>query len=210
MLVNAVQEANQGDPDRLGKLLREIERRTSLPDRWRISLYVSASLFYKLVDYFAGVPTAEDLDELAAQRYPAFRRLVTRERALFEDTLRAGLELPPRPMRTTVGGTSRIVYMSVALGVLMENPTAELRLMRSRVARWYGGDPAEDMLVADWFYERGFLPGLREDGDAWALDLVRDGSGVVVAADYARDYSDHEALLRAKERLQREGPPDSH
>ena len=97
--------------------------------------YLIYLLQYRVIDILGRSPTREDLQELAGRVSSKYARLLQVEASLLEDTLRTTFKLASP--ETEVKGGRFAVSSSATLGVLLDDPQADLEVMRPHLAEWW-------------------------------------------------------------------------
>jgi hypothetical protein len=72
---------------------------------------------------------------LASRFYPQFSELIRGDQSQLEDTLLTVFALAAEDRKVKAGNA--VVMGSAALGVLLDNPTADLETMRPSLADWW-------------------------------------------------------------------------
>jgi hypothetical protein len=135
-LREVVSAANRGDADAHALAILKWPSDVPLVTQQRIGAYLLYLLWRQVKVTLGRMPTPEDLHELTDRVYPKFREILSRaDKILLEETFRRVFEFRPlleAPLRPGDFG----VFSSVALGVLLTNPAAELEAMRPGLAAW--------------------------------------------------------------------------
>jgi hypothetical protein len=133
-LADVMTAANRGDGNTFLKLLKRFDAGWSDETRDEASIYLFYLVKYRVVEMLARRPGAEDLHELAVQTHPAYAKVVTEPAGTLEDTLRAIFKLPPTGPQQS--GARLFVSGVAAAGVLFNNPSADLAVIRPHLAEW--------------------------------------------------------------------------
>ena len=83
-------------------------------------------------------PSAEDLREISAQALPGFAVVIRGDGSVLEDVLRTVFKLASKDQE--VAGGRFVVLAMVALGVLLNDPVADMEAMRPDLAAWWQRD----------------------------------------------------------------------
>jgi hypothetical protein len=128
----AVIAAGRGDVPATHMATRRFD--TDVPVDGRASTYIWWLLRYRVAQLVGRRPTAEDLQEIAARQLDKFGVLIT-DISVLEDVLLTVWHLAP-PEREVKAG--RFVVAGVAaLGVLLDDPVADLEAVRLDLAAWW-------------------------------------------------------------------------
>ena len=100
--------------------------------------YLWYLLRYRVVQLLRRRPTAEDLHELASRTYPRYRQVVRESVITLEDTLRFFFRLPP--VGSQLPGGRLFASATTILGVLLDDPSADLVAIRPALAKWRSRD----------------------------------------------------------------------
>jgi hypothetical protein len=135
MIYDILVAAHQGDA---GAFIHATERLTQtlpLEGQRLAGAYFLYLLQYRVIDILGRRPTREDLRELAGRASPKYARLLRVEASLFEDTLLTTFKLASP--KTEVKSGRFAVSSSATLGVLLDNPQVNLKVMRPHLAEWW-------------------------------------------------------------------------
>jgi hypothetical protein len=132
-LCESTEAAHRGDADGHVAPLLRFERET--PDDSTVGFYLWYLLRYRVAEVLGRRPSAEDLHSLAQRYNPQFSRLIHGDQRQLEDTLLSVFALADEDRK--VKGGDAVVMGSAALGVLVDDPLAELAVMRPHLARWW-------------------------------------------------------------------------
>ena len=136
-LTAAILAANREDGNGMAMYIRRFEALGD--DKFdAASRYLWYLLRFRVVYLLRRRPTAEDLHVLASRTYPRYRQVVRESVIKLEDTLRAYFRLPLVGSQLTAGRW--FVSATAALGVLLDDPIAELAVIRPDLAEWRSRD----------------------------------------------------------------------
>lgn len=133
LLRQSVTAAHQGDADAHVAALHRLEEEA--PIDAKVGAYLWFLLRYRVADLLGRRPEERDLRELAMRFYPKFSKLIRGDQRQLEDTLLTVFEFAPEDRK--VKGGRAVVMGSAALGVLLDNPEADLIAMRPHLAKWW-------------------------------------------------------------------------
>lgn len=135
-LAAALTAANRGERYTFGRLIKLIDSGLSAQRRDESSNYLAFLLKYRVAEILGRRPTSEDLHELAVQTRPKYARVIraAAPAVLLEDTLRAVFKMPP----TGPPESGAVLFISgvAAVGVLFDDPSADLAVIRPHLAEW--------------------------------------------------------------------------
>jgi hypothetical protein len=102
----------------------------------RAGLYVHALMNYRVQEIYRGRPTAVDLQILAIQIQPRFRRVWPRAgREQIEETLRRTFSM--RQLKFAISPAEYLLFGIAILGAILHDPVSQLDQMRPHVADWW-------------------------------------------------------------------------
>lgn len=130
IVVESATAAHRGDPDDHGAPLMRVAVKDATP-----GLYLQYLLRYRVAAILGRRPTADDLHDLTDRFYPDFAKIIRGDRTQLEDTLLTVFDLVPE--EDAVDGPMGVILGSAALGVLLEDPDADLAAMRPPLAKWW-------------------------------------------------------------------------
>jgi hypothetical protein len=133
ILCDAIAAAHRGDTAAAHAATRRLD--TDVPVDGQAGTYLWYLLRYRVTEIFGHRPTQEDLRELTAISYPKFSRVIRGDSRLLWNTLRTVFKLAPDEEKVTAG--QLVVAGSVALGVLLDDPQAQMDAMRPHLADWW-------------------------------------------------------------------------
>jgi len=133
ILSDGVRAAHDRQPDYAQVATRRLA--AIVPFDGQVGTYIWWLLRYKAADVAGGRPTASELHAIAERFGPRFRALVRDEAGLLEDTLLAVFRLASKEQEVVAGRF--LVAGIAALGVLMDDPAAELQAVRPHLAQWW-------------------------------------------------------------------------
>jgi hypothetical protein len=133
ILTDGVSAAREGQLDFAQVATRRLA--SQVPFDSQISAYIWWLLRYKAVDIAGGRPTESDLHAIAERFGPRFRALVRDDGDLLEDTLLTVFSLGSGEREVTAARF--LVAGMAALGVLMDDPAAEMLALRPDLSRWW-------------------------------------------------------------------------
>jgi hypothetical protein len=133
LLHESVTAAHRGDPEAHVAALRRLER--EVPVDAKAGIYLWYLLRYRIAALLGRRPTPHDLRELGGRIYPEFSKIIRCDQGQLEDMLLTAFEFASEDRK--VKGGRAIVMGSAALGVLLEDPEAELAAMRPHLAEWW-------------------------------------------------------------------------
>ena len=107
-----------------------------LAGQQQMGLYLWYLLQYRVIDELGRKASPEDLHELTLSVYPRFRELVRGSEAQLEDTFRRAFEFSPL-LSPPLTAADFMIFASVALGVLLVDPSAQLAAAHPHVAAWW-------------------------------------------------------------------------
>ena len=138
-LCQSMAAAHSGNAEaHLAPLLR-YER--AAPEDTSAGIYLWFLLRYRVAELLGRRPGREDLQAVAERYYPQFAKLIRGDKSQFEDTLLTVFSLAPEDRK--VKGGDAVVMGSAALGVLLDDPEAELAAMRPHLAEWWQANAHE-------------------------------------------------------------------
>jgi hypothetical protein len=129
----STEAAHRGDANGHVAPLLRFERET--PHDTKVGIYLWYLLRYRVAALLGRRPNREDLQALASQYYSQFSKLIRGDQSQLEDTLLTVFALAPEDRK--VKGGNAVVMGSAALGVLLDNPAADLEGMRPHLAAWW-------------------------------------------------------------------------
>lgn len=148
-LAGMIRAAHETDREMFASLGRSFGEEVDLPRQQRAGLYVWYLLRNALGGKVGGrVPTDAELARISRDYFARFSGLVDADRAAMEDTFRKVFERAPLKEEISPGGL--LVLGLAALGVLYEDPDAELGRMKPHLDRWWGKH-------AEKFHSQGLL-----------------------------------------------------
>lgn len=127
--------ANQGDSAAFIDASERLTQSLALEGQRLAGAYLLYLLQYRVIEILGHRPTREDLHRLADRATPKYARLLQVEASLLEDTLRTTFKFASP--ETELKGGRFAVSSSAALGVLLDNPLADLQGMRPHLAEWW-------------------------------------------------------------------------
>jgi hypothetical protein len=130
--------AHKGDPATVVSLFHDYEAAMSDDQRLAASAYTAYILRFLVVEPLQRRPTAQDLRELAERTYPGYSKIIREPVDALEDTLRAAFLMPRA--ESSLAGARLFISAVAASGVLLNEPGADLAMMRPRIARWRARD----------------------------------------------------------------------
>lgn len=133
--------ANRGDGRRFSRLLRRFDSGLPAQRRDESSNYLVFLLRYRVAEISGHRPTAEDLHDLAVQTHPRYAKVINAPVSMLEDTLRAVFMMPPTGPQES--GARLFVSAVAAAGVLFNNPSVDLAVVRPHLAEWRSRNLAE-------------------------------------------------------------------
>jgi hypothetical protein len=133
-LADVIAAANRGDDNTFLKLLKRFDAGWSDKTRDEASIYLFYLVKYRVVEMLARRPAAEDLHELAVRTYDKYAKVVREPPGTLEDTLRAVFKMPPDGAQQA--GARLFVSGAAAAGVLFNDPSADLAVIRPHLAEW--------------------------------------------------------------------------
>jgi|HubBroStandDraft_3_1064219.scaffolds.fasta_scaffold15360_3 hypothetical protein len=148
-LVEIIMAAHEGNRElflgRAGEFAKEVELR----GHQRAGLY----LWYLLRNAVGGkvdrrVPTDAELASISRKYVARFSALVVADRSILEDTFREVFERAP--LKRAIRPGDLLVLAPAALGVLYDDPAAELARMKPHLNEWW-------KMHADKFHREGLL-----------------------------------------------------
>ena len=139
LLLESVAAAHRGDAEAHVAPLRRLGH--EVPADAKAGAYLWYLLRYQVAVLLGRKPSAEDLHELAVRFYPGFARLIRGDESRLEDTFLTVFGLAPEDRK--VRGGVGVVMGSAALGVLLNDPEAELAEMRPHLAKWWRANAEE-------------------------------------------------------------------
>lgn len=122
-----------GDAAAARSVIPRLER--DLPNDGQAATYIWYGLRYRVIEIMERRPTPEDLHELAISTWPRLGELIHGDDRLVEDLLRSVFRFPP--LRDEITGAKLIVLGSAALGALLNDPAADLDVIRPHLAEWW-------------------------------------------------------------------------
>jgi hypothetical protein len=133
-LADVLAAANRGDDDTFLKLLKRIDAGWSDHMRNEASIYLFYLLKYRIVEMLARRPDAGDLHAIAVRIHECYARVVREPAATLEDTLRAVFDMAPTGPQES--GARLFVSGVAAAGVLFNDPSSDLTVIRPHLAEW--------------------------------------------------------------------------
>jgi hypothetical protein len=134
-LLTAIMTASHhGDVGTVVTLFQDYEAAMSDGQRFAASAYTTYILRFLVIEPLQRRPTAQDLLELAERTYPRYSKIIREPIGALEDTLRAVFSMPRT--ENSLNGGRLFVSAVAAAGVLLNDPQADLELMRPRIAKW--------------------------------------------------------------------------
>jgi hypothetical protein len=133
LLSEAVTEAHRGNPGAAHAAWNRLE--TDVPAGGQAAGYLWYLLRYRIADYLGRRPTDEDLRRLARRRHPRYARVLQGDAQELEDMLLSVFNLIPEDRRIT--GGRFVVLGVVTLGILLDDPEAQLAEMKPHLAGWW-------------------------------------------------------------------------
>ena len=127
--------ANQGDSAAFIDASERLTQSLALEGQRLAGTYLLYLLQYRVIEILGHRPTREDLQRLADRATPKYARLLKVEASQLEDTLRTTFKFASP--ETELKGGRFAVSSSAALGVLLDNPLADLQGMRPHLAEWW-------------------------------------------------------------------------
>jgi len=127
--------AHKEDPDTFIQATERLTKTLSLKMQRLVGAYLFYLLKYRVIDILGRKPTREDLHELAGLASLKYARLLQVEDSLLEETLLTTFKLVPP--ETEVKGGRFAVSSSATLGILLDDPQADLEVMRPHLAKWW-------------------------------------------------------------------------
>ena len=101
----------------------------------QVSMYLWYLLRYRVADMLGRRPSAEDLREIAGRVYPRFSVVIRGDGSVLENVLRTVFKLASKDEEVTAGRF--VVAGMAALGVLLNDPVADMEAMRPHMADWW-------------------------------------------------------------------------
>jgi hypothetical protein len=108
---------------------------TDVPIDGQAGTYLRYLLRHRIVDILGGRPSEEDLQVIAARAYLRFNLVIRGSERLLENVLRTVFRMPVEGEKVT--GGAFIVVGTAALGVLLDDPVADMEAMRPHLADWW-------------------------------------------------------------------------
>jgi hypothetical protein len=133
-LCEIVSAANRGDAKAHVLAFTTWPSELPLASQQRAGAYLLYLLYRQTKVILGRTPNPQDLHELAAGAYPRFHEVLIADEVQLEETFRTAFEFPP--LRAPLSPAEFAVFSSVALGVLLTDPAAELEAMRPGMAAW--------------------------------------------------------------------------
>lgn len=133
ILCGAVETIHGGSVDAAANATRRFDTDVSVDGQ--AGMYIWYLLRYRLVDMLGHPPDANDIHDIAERFRPRFEKVIRGDRNLLEDTLRTVVSLPSQGEQ--VSGGKFVALGVAALGVLLDNPDADLRAIRPHLAAWW-------------------------------------------------------------------------
>ncbi|MGH3168391.1 MAG: hypothetical protein ACRDN0_21225 [Trebonia sp.] len=135
-LAEIIKAAHQSDREAFLARVQSFAQEMKHPAHQRAGLYV----WYLLRNAAGGkvggrAPTDAELTRISREYFPKFSALVTADRITMEDTFRKVFERPPRKKEIRPGDL--LMLGPAAIGVLYEDPDAELSKMKPHLNRWW-------------------------------------------------------------------------
>ncbi len=140
-LAAALAAANRGDAKGFLRLVQRIDAGLSAQRRDESSNYLAFLLKYRVAEILGRRPTAEDLHDLAVQAHPKYAKVVRLPTVMLEDTLRAVFKMPPTGPQES--GARLFISGLAAAGVLLNDPQADLAILRPPLAEWRSSNLAQ-------------------------------------------------------------------
>lgn len=135
MIYDILVAAHHGDADAFIRATERLTQTLPLEGQRLAGAYLLYLLQYRVIDILGRRPTREDLQELAGRASPKYARLLRVEANLLEDTLLTTFKLASP--ETEVKDGRFAVSSSATLGILLDNPQADLKTMRPHLAEWW-------------------------------------------------------------------------
>jgi hypothetical protein len=146
LLNEAINAAHNGDADGARAIVLRLA--STVPYDGQAGMYLWYMLRYRIADILGRRPSPEDIRQIAAGVNPKFALVMRGDPDLLENTLRTAFRLADNQTEVTAG---RFIVASVAaLGVLLEDPSMDLQVIRPHLARWWRSN-------LDKFRSRGVL-----------------------------------------------------
>lgn len=135
-LVELIKAAHEMDMEVFQARQWSFAKEVKLPGQHRAGPF----LWYLLRNALGGkvggrVPTDAELELISRDYFPRFGALVKADRTVLEDTFRTVFERAP--LKKEITPAELIVLAPAALGVLYEDPDAELSRMKPHLDRWW-------------------------------------------------------------------------
>jgi hypothetical protein len=132
ILIKAVLAAHRGDAHAAQMATRRFA--TDLPIDGRPGTYIWWLLRYRVAQLLGRQPSPDDLHEIASRAHSRFAAVI-RDASVLEDVLLTVWKLAP-PEREVNSGRF-LVAGTVALGVLLRDPAADLEAARPDLSAWW-------------------------------------------------------------------------
>lgn len=133
ILCAAVIAAHNGDIAAARAVTRRLD--TDVPVDGQAGTYLWYLLRYHVVEMLGRRPSAEDLRTISARFNFRFSSVIGSSEGLMENVLRTVFKLASSGEEVTAG--SFIVAGTTALGVLLNDPVADMETMRPHLAVWW-------------------------------------------------------------------------
>ena len=132
-LSHFIATVGRGDAAAARSAIPRLER--DLPSDGQAASYVWYALRYRAIEILERRPTPEDLHDLAISTWPRFGQIVQGDERLVEDILRSVFK--HAPLQNEITGAKLIVLGSAELGILLNDPSADLDRIRPHLAEWW-------------------------------------------------------------------------
>jgi hypothetical protein len=135
LLCKMVIAASTSDPTAAHRACSQLaQQRPSEPRDGHAAMYLWYLIRHRILEMLGQAPTEDDLHDLAVRFNPRFARIGRQDANLLERTLRTYYELST--LDDEVAGGLLVVAGTAALGVMLDNPRAQLKAMRPHLANW--------------------------------------------------------------------------